>query len=78
MMTASPTHAEEVVQDLPRIVLPRTSTHASRPSERPSTSPTIDVMLAEAREHRERCEALLEAFGAPVACGATTSSSKES
>ena len=73
--------SEEVVQDLPRIVLktpPRTSTQAHRPSERPSTSPTIDVMLAEARVHRERCEALLEGLGVPVASCATTSSSKES
>ncbi len=76
MMTSSP-HAEEVGQDLPRprIKLPRTGT---RPSEMPLTATTIDVMLAEARGHRERCEALLEALGAPVSCSDTTSSTKES
>ncbi len=79
MMTSSP--LTEEVADLPRIVLktpPRTSTQAHRPSEMPSTSPTIDVMLAEAREHRARCERLLEALGAPVASCATTTFSKES
>lgn len=76
----SPPITEEVA-DLPRIVLktpPRTSTQAHRPSEMPLTATTIDVMLAEARGHRERCEALLEALGAPVASCATTTSSKES
>lgn len=82
-MTSSHPHAEEVGQDLPRprIHLPRTSTHAGpRQAERPHTSPTIDQMLLEAREHRGRCEALLEALGAPVASGVvnTRSASKES
>jgi len=68
---------EEVASDLPRprIHLPRTGT---RPSERPSTSPTIDVMLVQAQEHRARCERLLEAMGAPVCQGAVNTSSKES
>jgi len=73
--------SEEVVQDLPRIVLktpPRTGTQAPRPSERPSTVPTIDSMLTEAREHRARCEAFLEALGAPVVCSAVNTSTKES
>lgn len=73
--------SEEVVQDLPRIVLktpPRTSTQAHRPSERPPTSPTIDQMILEAQEHRARCEALLEALGAPVSACAVNTSSKES
>ena len=80
MMTSSP-HAEEVVQDLPRIKLltpPRTSTQTHRQAERPPTSPTIDVMLVQAREHRARCERLLEVLGAPVPGSATTSSTKES
>lgn len=78
-MNAS-THTEEVPKDLPRprIKLPRTGTHTSRSSERPSTSPTIDQMLLEARGHRERCERLLEALGAPVSACATITSSKES
>lgn len=77
MNASTHTACEEVVQDLPRprIQLPRTGT---RQAERPSTSPTIDQMLAEARGHRERCEALLEALGAPVASCATITSSKES
>lgn len=81
MMTTSTHVGEEVVQDLPRIKLKtpaRTSAHASRQAERPSTSPTIDVMLTEARGHRERCERLLEALGAPVASCATTTSKTES
>jgi len=68
---------EEVI-DLPprpRIMLPRTGT---RQAERPSTAPTIDVMLLQARVHRERCEALLEVLGAPVSCSAVNTSSKES
>lgn len=74
MMTSSThTACEEVAQDLPRIKLPRTSTQTHRQTERPSTSPTIDVMLAEAREHRARCERLLEALGAPVSACAVTS-----
>lgn len=75
-MNAS-THTEEVQKDLPRprIQLPRTGT---RPSERPSTAPTIDQMLLEARGHRARCEALLEALGAPVASCAVNTSTKES
>lgn len=80
MMTSSPQACEEVGQDLPRprIKLPRTSTQTHRQAERPHTSPTIDSMMLQAQEHRARCEALLEALGAPVASCATTSSSKES
>jgi hypothetical protein len=78
MMTTSPLNGTEVVSDLPRITLPRTSTHASRQAERPHTVPTIDQMLTEAQEHRARCERLLEALGAPVTACATTTSSKES
>lgn len=73
------THTEEVA-DLPRprIQLSRTSTQAHRPSERPSTSPTIDSMLLQAQEHRARCERLLEALCAPVASCVVNTSSKES
>jgi hypothetical protein len=76
-MTSQHLNGEEVI-DLPprpRITLPRTGT---RPSERPSTAPTIDVMLLQAQEHRTRCERLLEVLGAPVPGSATTSSTKES
>lgn len=76
-MTSQHLNGEEVI-DLPprpRITLPRTGT---RPSERPPTSPTIDQMILEAQEHRARCEALLEALGAPVSCSAVNTSSKES
>lgn len=81
-MMTSPAHTygEEVI-DLPRIVLktpPRTGTQAHRQAERPSTSPTIDVMILQAQEHRARCERLLEVLGAPVASCATTLSTKDS
>ena len=79
MNTSAITEEVDDLQPRPRIKLPRThTTQAHRQAERPHTSPTIDQMLLEAREHRERCEALLEALGAPVSCSATTSSSKES
>jgi hypothetical protein len=77
-MTSTHTACEEVGQDLPprpRIKLPRTGT---QPSDRPPTAPTIDQMILEARGHRARCEALLEALGVPVASCATTTLSKES
>lgn len=81
MNASTHTACEEVVQDLPprpRIKLPRTGTQAHRQAERFHTSPTIDSMLVQAQEHRARCERLLEALGAPVACSATITSSKES